>query len=154
MALDRSRNESHMDDDDKLLDVVGPSQSPLLPLGHSLQSLQSHPHSGKCPWPVRFGCSLISVCEFHILIETVLYVAWFAAWFNLTGGEGQGSGPDPEALRRRLQANGSEDADGRDGSDSNCSDNMSGTTTTAAGGSSGGAFRPTTSTGKEAFYCR
>lgn len=54
MALDRSRNESHMDDDDKLLDVVGPSQSPLLPLGHSLQSLQSHPHSGKCPWPVRF----------------------------------------------------------------------------------------------------
>lgn len=47
MALDRSRNESHLDDDDKLLDVVGPSQSPLLPLSHSLQQLQAHPHSGK-----------------------------------------------------------------------------------------------------------
>lgn len=100
---------------------------------------------------------MIFVCEFHILIETVLYIAWFAAWFNLTGGDGQGSGPDPEALRRRLHGNGnsSEDPDGRDGSDSNCSDNMSGTTTTGGGGGgngsggSGGAFRPTTSTGEE-----
>lgn len=83
------------------------------------------------------------------MIETVLYIAWFAAWFNLTGGEGQGSGPDPEALRRRLQGNGSEDPDGRDGSDSNCSDNMSATTGGGGGGSSGGAFRPTTSTGKK-----
>lgn len=89
--------------------------------------------------------------EFHILIETLLYVAWFAAWFNLTGGEGQGSGPDPEALRRRLQGNGSEDPDGRDGSDSNCSDNMSATTGGGGGGSSGGAFRPTTSTGAHTF---
>lgn len=47
MALDRGRHDSHMDDDDKLLDVVGPSQSPLLPLSHSLQQLQAHPHSGK-----------------------------------------------------------------------------------------------------------
>lgn len=149
MALDRSRNDSHMDDDDKLLDVVGPSQSPLLPLSHSLQQLQSHPHSGTLTscWLCVHSC-LFSVCEFHILIEIVLYIAWFAAWFNLTGGEGQGSGPDPEALRRRLQGNGSEDPDGRDGSDSNCSDNMSGTTTGGGGGgSSGGAFRPTTSTG-------
>lgn len=92
--------------------------------------------------------------EFHILIETLLYVAWFAAWFNLTGGEGQGSGPDPEALRRRLQGNGSEDPDGRDGSDSNCSDNMLATTGGGGGGggSSGGAFRPTTSTGAHTFW--
>lgn len=156
MALDRSRHESHLDDDDKLLDVVGPSQSPLLPLGHSLQQLQSHQHSGK------IECSSCSFDYFRLRVpnldRTVLYVAWFAAWFNLTGGDGQGSGPDPEALRRRLQGNGnsSEDPDGRDGSDSNCSDNMSATTNTGGSGGngnsgSGGAFRPTTSTGEKFF---
>lgn len=32
----RTRAELCGDDDDKLLDVVGPPQSPMLPLGHSL----------------------------------------------------------------------------------------------------------------------
>lgn len=35
------------DDDDKLLDVVGPPQSPLLPLSHSLQQMHAHQHSGR-----------------------------------------------------------------------------------------------------------
>lgn len=34
------------DDDDKLLDVVGPPQSPLLPLGH-LSQFSSGSHAGK-----------------------------------------------------------------------------------------------------------
>lgn len=41
----RSRNDV-LDDDDKLLDVVGPPQSPLMPLGHSLSHMHN-PHSGK-----------------------------------------------------------------------------------------------------------
>lgn len=32
----RTRADLCGDDDDKLLDVVGPPQSPMLPLGHSL----------------------------------------------------------------------------------------------------------------------
>lgn len=64
MALDRGRHDSHLDDDDKLLDVVGPSQSPLLPLSHSLQQLQAHPHSGKLhffpPLPIVILLSSIS----------------------------------------------------------------------------------------------
>lgn len=40
----RSRND---DDDDKLLDVVGPPQSPLLPLGHSLSQFNTSSHAGK-----------------------------------------------------------------------------------------------------------
>lgn len=43
----RSRNDVLIDDDDKLLDVVGPPQSPLMPLGHSLSQMHAHPHSGK-----------------------------------------------------------------------------------------------------------
>lgn len=38
------RNVTHLDDDDKLLDVVGPPQSPLLSVGHHLHS---QAHSGK-----------------------------------------------------------------------------------------------------------
>lgn len=34
------------DDDDKLLDVVGPSQSPLLPLGH-LSQFNTSSHAGE-----------------------------------------------------------------------------------------------------------
>lgn len=46
MLDQRPRHQDNQDDDDKLLDVVGPPQSPLLPLGHSLSSLHGHPHSG------------------------------------------------------------------------------------------------------------
>lgn len=46
----RTRNDlCGGDDDDKLLDVVGPPQSPLLPLGHSLSQFNSGPHAGKFP---------------------------------------------------------------------------------------------------------
>ena len=39
--------DNQQDDDDKLLDVVGPPQSPLLPLSHSLQQMHAHQHSGR-----------------------------------------------------------------------------------------------------------
>lgn len=38
---------SNLDDEDKLLDVVGPPQSPLLSLGQSIQQINPHAHSGK-----------------------------------------------------------------------------------------------------------
>lgn len=42
----RTRNElCGVDDDDKLLDVVGPPQSPLLPLGH-LSQFNTGSHAG------------------------------------------------------------------------------------------------------------
>ncbi|XP_070489983.1 optomotor-blind protein isoform X3 [Chironomus tepperi] len=81
-------SQHHIDDDDKLLDVVGPPQSPLL---SSLQQMQSQAHG----------------------------------WFNHFATEAH-----MEDVRRRLQ--GADDNE-KDGSDSNCSDNVS----------SGGAFRPT-----------
>lgn len=44
----RTRNDlCGGDDDDKLLDVVGPPQSPLLPLGHSLSQFNTSSHAGK-----------------------------------------------------------------------------------------------------------
>lgn len=43
-----SLHDNQQDDEDKLLDVVGPPQSPLLPLSHSLQQMHAHQHSGKC----------------------------------------------------------------------------------------------------------
>lgn len=45
----RTRNDivCSGDDDDKLLDVVGPPQSPLLPLGHSLSQFNTGSHAGK-----------------------------------------------------------------------------------------------------------
>ncbi|XP_055692362.1 optomotor-blind protein isoform X2 [Lutzomyia longipalpis] len=48
-------DQAQMDDDDNLLDVVGPSQSPLLPLDHPMQ-LPTHPNTAH----------------------------WFSAWFNLS----------------------------------------------------------------------
>lgn len=45
--LDHQRSSRNDDDDDKLLDVVGPPQSPLLPLSHHLAQMHSHPHSGE-----------------------------------------------------------------------------------------------------------
>lgn len=44
--FDQRRNDMMCggDDDDKLLDVVGPPQSPLLPLGHSLSQFNSNSH--------------------------------------------------------------------------------------------------------------
>ncbi|XP_055856416.1 optomotor-blind protein isoform X5 [Episyrphus balteatus] len=41
----RPHPHDSQDDDDKLLDVVGPPQSPLLPLSHSLQQMHAHQHS-------------------------------------------------------------------------------------------------------------
>lgn len=49
------------DDDDKLLDVVGPPQSPLLPLSHSLS--QMHHHSG-----ITIDIKLISIERYFKLI--------------------------------------------------------------------------------------
>ncbi|XP_023037152.1 optomotor-blind protein isoform X2 [Drosophila willistoni] len=93
--------DNQQDDDDKLLDVVGPPQSPLLPLSHSLQQMHAHQHSA------------------------------LAAWFNHLAGAGAGehaaaaNASAEEALRRRLQA----DADvERDGSDSSCSESVGGST--------------------------
>lgn len=43
----RTRNDICGDDDDKLLDVVGPPQSPLLPLGHSLSQFNAGSHAGE-----------------------------------------------------------------------------------------------------------
>ncbi|KAH8289280.1 hypothetical protein KR054_002958 [Drosophila jambulina] len=97
--------DNQQDDEDKLLDVVGPPQSPLLPLSHSLQQMHAHQHSA------------------------------LAAWFNHLAGAGAGAGEHAaaaaanasaeEALRRRLQA----DADvERDGSDSSCSESVGGST--------------------------
>lgn len=43
--------DNQQDDEDKLLDVVGPPQSPLLPLSHSLQQMHAHQHSGKWEMP-------------------------------------------------------------------------------------------------------
>ncbi|KAM7346478.1 T-box transcription factor bifid isoform 5-T12 [Cochliomyia hominivorax] len=40
-----SLHDNQQDDEDKLLDVVGPPQSPLLPLSHSLQQMHAHQHS-------------------------------------------------------------------------------------------------------------
>ncbi|KAI8035503.1 hypothetical protein M5D96_011726, partial [Drosophila gunungcola] len=97
--------DNQQDDDDKLLDVVGPPQSPLLPLSHSLQQMHAHQHSA------------------------------LAAWFNHLAGAGAGASEHAaaaaanasaeDALRRRLQA----DADAeRDGSDSSCSESVGGST--------------------------
>ncbi|KPU77399.1 LOW QUALITY PROTEIN: uncharacterized protein Dana_GF19461 [Drosophila ananassae] len=95
--------DQQQDDEDKLLDVVGPPQSPLLPLSHSLQQMHAHQHSA------------------------------LAAWFNHLAGAGAGAGDHAaaanasaeDALRRRLQA----DADvERDGSDSSCSESVGGST--------------------------
>lgn len=48
----RTRNDlCGGDDDDKLLDVVGPPQSPLLPLGHSLSQFNTSSHAGKHFFP-------------------------------------------------------------------------------------------------------
>lgn len=44
---DQRNISSSMDDEDKLLDVVGPPQSPLLSLGQSLHQLHPHTHSSK-----------------------------------------------------------------------------------------------------------
>lgn len=41
-------HDNQQDEEDKLLDVVGPPQSPLLPLSHSLQQMHAHQHSSKC----------------------------------------------------------------------------------------------------------
>nr|XP_019528201.1 optomotor-blind protein isoform X2 [Aedes albopictus] len=89
----RTNSISTLDDDDKLLDVVGPPQSPLLSLS---QQMQHH-----------------------------------AGWFNFEDVQRA-----EEAMRRRLQS----DENERDGSDSNCSDSVSGST---------GAFRPTSGSPKE-----
>ncbi|XP_037931653.1 optomotor-blind protein-like [Teleopsis dalmanni] len=43
-------HDNQQDDDDKLLDVVGPPQSPLLPLSHSLQQMHAHQHSALAAW--------------------------------------------------------------------------------------------------------
>ncbi|XP_035898346.1 optomotor-blind protein isoform X5 [Anopheles stephensi] len=91
----RTNSISALDDDDKLLDVVGPPQSPLLSL-----SQQMHHHAS-------------------------------AGWFNFEDVQRA-----EEAMRRRLQS----DENERDGSDSNCSDSVSGST---------GAFRPTSGSPKE-----
>uniref|UniRef100_A0A336M1P3 CSON010549 protein n=1 Tax=Culicoides sonorensis TaxID=179676 RepID=A0A336M1P3_CULSO len=94
------RNSSNLDDDDKLLDVVGPPQSPLLSLGQSIHHL--HPQTNS------------------------------ASWFNFaTDVHNQ-----EDFLRKRLQSEDNE----RDGSDSNCSDSIAGST---------GAFRPTSGSPKE-----
>uniref|UniRef100_A0A182FPM7 Uncharacterized protein n=3 Tax=Anopheles albimanus TaxID=7167 RepID=A0A182FPM7_ANOAL len=90
----RTNSISTLDDDDKLLDVVGPPQSPLLSL-----SQQMHHHA--------------------------------SGWFNFEDVQRA-----EEAMRRRLQS----DENERDGSDSNCSDSVSGST---------GAFRPTSGSPKE-----
>lgn len=45
--LNAQSRQDVMDDDDKLLDVVGPPQSPMLPLGHPLAQMHGHPHSGE-----------------------------------------------------------------------------------------------------------
>ncbi|XP_041782467.1 optomotor-blind protein-like isoform X2 [Anopheles merus] len=90
----RTNSISALDDDDKLLDVVGPPQSPLLSL-----SQQMHHHA--------------------------------SGWFNFEDVQRA-----EEAMRRRLQS----DENERDGSDSNCSDSVSGST---------GAFRPTSGSPKE-----
>lgn len=47
----QSRQDVMNDDDDKLLDVVGPPQSPMLPLGHPLAQMHGHPHSGRWSQP-------------------------------------------------------------------------------------------------------
>lgn len=39
-------DQAQLDEDDNLLDVVGPSQSPLLPLDHPMQ-LPTHPNTGE-----------------------------------------------------------------------------------------------------------
>ncbi|XP_063696719.1 optomotor-blind protein isoform X3 [Culicoides brevitarsis] len=94
------RGSTNLEDDDKLLDVVGPPQSPLLSLGQSLHHL--HPQTNS------------------------------AAWFNFaTDVHNQ-----EDLLRKRLQS----DENERDGSDSNCSDSIAGST---------GAFRPTPGSPKE-----
>ncbi|XP_055856413.1 optomotor-blind protein isoform X3 [Episyrphus balteatus] len=46
----RPHPHDSQDDDDKLLDVVGPPQSPLLPLSHSLQQMHAHQHSALAAW--------------------------------------------------------------------------------------------------------
>ncbi|GAB0091113.1 optomotor-blind protein [Sergentomyia squamirostris] len=42
-----TRTRHDQDDDDNLLDVVGPSQSPLLPLDHPGMQLPAHPNTGE-----------------------------------------------------------------------------------------------------------
>lgn len=46
-SSDQRNMSSSMDDEDKLLDVVGPPQSPLLSIGQSLHQLHPHTHSSK-----------------------------------------------------------------------------------------------------------
>uniref|UniRef100_W8ATA1 Optomotor-blind protein n=3 Tax=Ceratitis capitata TaxID=7213 RepID=W8ATA1_CERCA len=45
-----SLHDNQADDEDKLLDVVGPPQSPLLPLSHSLQQMHAHQQSALAAW--------------------------------------------------------------------------------------------------------
>ncbi|XP_055908798.1 optomotor-blind protein-like isoform X3 [Eupeodes corollae] len=51
----RPHPHDSQDDDDKLLDVVGPPQSPLLPLSHSLQQMHAHQHSALAAWFNHFA---------------------------------------------------------------------------------------------------
>ncbi|XP_055374931.1 optomotor-blind protein-like [Condylostylus longicornis] len=84
--LGHHSSRHHDDDDDKLLDVVGPPQSPLLPLSHSLQQMHAHPHSG------------------------------LAAWFNHLAGGMEAHVANEEAIRRRLQQQDENERDGSDSS--------------------------------------
>lgn len=112
------RGSTNLDDDDKLLDVVGPPQSPLLSLGHSLHHIHPQTNSGK----------FIKV-KYKDLLSLMFEPA---AWFNFaTDVHNQ-----EDLLRKRLQSEENE----RDGSDSNCSDSIAGST---------GAFRPTPGSPKD-----
>ena len=68
------------DDDDKLLDVVGPPQSPMLPLSHSLQQMHAHPHSGivgkdflKISIFIRIFKYIFNSCMKNTIIKPKLY---------------------------------------------------------------------------------
>lgn len=156
----RTRNDlCSGDDDDKLLDVVGPPQSPLLPLGHSLSQFNTSSHAGKHRTHMSFNIYIYSfipilfvqnsksfessvICNFasnRFNQNEKTNQKWFhfipTAWFNHFAAVGDSQLNSEEMLRKRLQLHNAADDSERDGSDSSCSESV--------GGSTIGAFRPT-----------
>lgn len=129
----RTRGDyGNVDDDDKLLDVVGPPQSPLLPLGQ-LSQFNNSSHAGKFNTNLnRFQRNKYLIFLSHPDV----------AWFNHFAGVTDPHYGNEDMLRKRLQLhNATGDESERDGSDSSCSESVGGST---------GAFRPTANSPKDA----
>lgn len=79
---DQRNISSSMDDEDKLLDVVGPPQSPLLSLGQSLHQLHPHTHSSKYNQIWSYKPNYLIKVELGIQLETIIELIryYFLNW--------------------------------------------------------------------------